>query len=51
MTEKGGKEAWGPLTVTPIIISMLQAAGFSLESHLKVAVEVTNIAEVLKTLW
>jgi hypothetical protein len=25
MTEEGGKEAWGPLTVTAIIISMLQA--------------------------
>ena len=47
MTEEGGKEAWGPLTVTAIIVSILQAAGFSPESHLKVAVKVTKISEVL----
>ena len=42
-----GPVASGPLTVTAIIVSMLQDAGFAPFSLVKVAVKVTEMAEVL----
>jgi hypothetical protein len=37
------------LTVTAIIVALLQAAGFSPETHVKVAVKVPKNAEVIYT--
>ena len=42
-----GPVSRGSLTVTVIIVSMPQAAGFSPESHVQVAVKVNELAKVL----
>ena len=46
-----GPVSRGPLTVTAIIVALLQAAGFSPETHVKVAVKVPKNAEVIYTFY